>query len=82
MTDRECSFTVLLALFDLTRAGLPGSRERLAGRLGLSTSRVDGALGRLGEVGLVRGTRLTLQGLALASSLDTTRASMGVLRAA
>ncbi len=76
MTDRECSFAVLLALFDLSRAGLPSTLERVAGRLDLSARLVDAALGRLSRAGLVRGARLTLHGLALASSLDGTRAGL------
>ncbi len=80
MTDRECSFAVLLALFDLSRAGLPGSRERVAGRLDLSTPLVDGALARLARAGFVHRSRLTLHGLALASSLEVTRSSLRVHR--
>jgi hypothetical protein len=76
MTDRECSFAVLLALFDLARAGLPSSRERLAGRLALSASSIDAALMRLTSARMVRGTRLTLSGLALATSLATTRTAL------
>ncbi len=82
MTDRETSFAVLLALFDLARAGLPSSAARIAGRLDVAPSSVTAALGRLATVGLVSGTRLTLSGLALASSLDGTRASMHVRAAA
>lgn len=82
MTNRECSFAVLLALFDLTRAGLPCTGDRVAGRLDVDRVRVDGALARLGVAGLVRGARLTLSGLALASSLDATRASLDVRLAA
>ena len=82
MSHRECSFAVLLALFDLSRAGLPSSRDRVAGRLDLSVSDVRDALDRLGRVGLVRGARLTLTGLALASSLDATRATLHVRLAA
>lgn len=76
MTDRECSFAVLLALFDLARAGLPSTRERIADRLALSRSSIDAALLRLASAGLVASTRLTLSGLALATSLDATRATL------
>ena len=82
MTDREISFAVLLALFDLARAGLPSSAARIAGRLDLPPSSVTASLARLATTGLVAGTRLTLSGLALASSLDGTRASMHVRMAA
>ena len=82
MTDRECSFAVLLALFDLARAGLPSSCVRVAGRLDLPLAAVDAALHRLASAGLVSGSRLTLSGLALASSLDATRASLNVRLAA
>lgn len=76
MTNRECSFTVLLALFDLSRAGLPSTRDRLAGRLGLGAPIVEAALDRLTHAGMVQGTRLTLSGLALAASLDRARATL------
>lgn len=82
MTDRERSFTVLLALLDLARAGLPSTSERVAGRIAMCRPLVDAALTRLTRAGFVRGARLTLQGLALASSLDTTRASVTMSRAA
>ena len=82
MTNRECSFAVLLALFDLARAGLPSNRERIAGRLDLSATVVRDALDRLTRAGFVRGARLTLTGLALASSLDATRATLHVRLAA
>jgi hypothetical protein len=82
MTNRECSFAVLLALFDLARLGLPSSSLRVAGRLDLRIATVDAALSRLASSGLVSGSRLTLSGLALASSLDATRASLNVRLAA
>ena len=82
MTHRECSFAVLLALFDLTRAGLPSDRERVAARLDLTPTVVRDALDRLTCAGLVRGERLTLAGLALASSLDATCATLHVRLAA
>ena len=82
MTNRECSFAVLLALFDLARAGLPSRSARVAGRLDLPLGAVDAALHRLAGAGLVSGCRLTLSGLALASSLDATRASLQVRFAA
>jgi len=78
MTDREISFAVLLALFDLTRAGIPTTPTRIAARLDLSVARVDAALVRLASSGLVVRARLTLAGLALASSLDRTRAIVSV----
>jgi DNA-binding IscR family transcriptional regulator len=80
MTDRECSFVVLLSLFDLSRLGLPSTPERVAGRLDLSEAIVDAALARLATAGLVRSCRLTLPGLALASSLEATRASLFTTR--
>jgi DNA-binding IscR family transcriptional regulator len=82
MTHRECSFAVLLALFDLARAGLPSSATRVAGRLDLPVAPVEAALARLASTGLVSGSRLTLPGLALASSLDATRASLNIRLAA
>jgi Mn-dependent DtxR family transcriptional regulator len=82
MTDRERSFAVLLALFDLSRAGLPCTRERIAGRLGLNAMHVSSALSRLERVGLVHRARLSLTGLALASSLDRARANVSLSFAA
>jgi predicted transcriptional regulator len=82
MTDRERSFAVLLALFDLSRAALPCTRERIAGRLGMSTSHVAAALARLTRASFVERGRLSLRGLALASSLDRARTSVCTLLAA
>jgi hypothetical protein len=76
MTHREQSFAVLLALFDLSRAGLPCSPARVAGRIGMCLADVDAALCRLATSGLVSGTRLSLTGLAIAASLDATRATI------
>jgi len=82
MTDRERSFAVLLALFDLSRAGLPCTRERIAGRLGLAVAHVAAASSRLERAGFVQRGRLSLTGLALASSLDRARASVTTALAA
>lgn len=82
MTDRERSFTVLLALFDLARLGLPCNRARIAGRVGLSEPHVAAALARLARASFVRRGRLSLTGLALATSLDRARASVHTLLAA
>lgn len=76
MTNRERSFAVLLALFDLSRAGLPCTRDRVAGRLGMSSADVGSALSRLGAAGLVHAGRLSLGGLALAASLDRARVDL------
>jgi DNA-binding MarR family transcriptional regulator len=75
MTNRERSFAVLLALFDLARAGLPADPRRLAGRLGMSEPDVRAALARLSRASFVARGRLSLTGLALASSLDRARSS-------
>lgn len=71
MTHREQSLSILVALHDLVRAGLPGDAARLAGRLGLTPADTGAALVRLASVGLVTGRtpRLTMAGLALAASL-------------
>lgn len=82
MNDRERSFAVLLALFDLARAGLPSDPDRLAGRLGIATVDVHATLHRLARGGFVQGARLTLTGLAVASSLDRARASITTALAA
>jgi len=82
MTNRERSFAVLLALFDLSRAGLPCSPTRVAGRIGMHVADVDAALARLATTGLVSGTRLSLGGLAIAASHDATRASISASLAA
>ena len=73
MNDRALALAVVLALFDLTRAGLEPSIERLSGRLGSPERPVRRALERLRARGLVRELRLTLIGLALAASLDQSR---------
>jgi hypothetical protein len=74
MTHREQSLSLLVALLDLARAGLPLETGRLAGRIGLSMADTEAALGRLESVGLVvRGPRLTMTGLALATSLAEDR---------
>ena len=71
MTDRQCSFADLLALFDLARAGLPTDVARVGGRAGIDLARTRAALDRLCRGGLARAepARLTLAGLALATSL-------------
>jgi Mn-dependent DtxR family transcriptional regulator len=74
MTHREQSLALLVALLDLVRAGLPPDAARLAGRLGLSLAEVEAALTRLASVGLVvQPARLTMTGLALATSLAEQR---------
>lgn len=82
MTHRERSFAVLLAFFDLARAGLPADPGRLAGRLGLGIADVNATLRRLTQGGFVTRGRLSLTGLAVAASLDRARASMTTALAA
>lgn len=78
MTNRERSFAVLLALFDLSRAGLSCCQDRIAGRLAMPTDAVEASLERLRGAGLVSGSRLTLTGLALASSLDRAHCTVAI----
>ena len=69
--------SLLLALFDLVRLGLPVDADCVAGRLGIEPARVERALGELDRRGLVDAprVRLTLSGLALASQLDMERSA-------
>lgn len=69
--------SLVLALFDLVRLGLPADADRLAGRLGIAIDRVERGLSELGRRGLVdvARVRLTLTGLALASQLDMERSA-------
>ncbi len=75
MNHREQSLSLLVALLDLVRAGLPTDVVRLAGRVGLTTLEAEASLGRLASVGLVApgSPRLTMTGLALATSLAEAR---------
>ncbi|GAB4206965.1 MAG: hypothetical protein OHK0013_24090 [Sandaracinaceae bacterium] len=67
--------SLVVALFDLARLGLPADVDRVAGRLGVENARVVRGLGLLAAQGLVdlERTRLTLAGLALAARLDAER---------
>jgi DNA-binding MarR family transcriptional regulator len=69
--------SLVLAVFDLVRLGLPADPDRLAGRLGIEISRVERALAELERRGLADAgrARLTLAGLALASQLDMERSA-------
>ncbi len=69
--------SLVLAVFDLVRLGLPADAERLAGRLGIETVRVERALVELERRGLADAgrARLSLAGLALASQLDMERSA-------
>jgi len=69
--------SLVLAVFDLVRLGLAADAERLAGRLGIETVRVERALAELERRGLADASRarLTLAGLALASQLDMERSA-------
>jgi Mn-dependent DtxR family transcriptional regulator len=67
--------SLLIALFDLARLGLPADVGRVAGRLGVERARVASGLTLLDQNGLVDADRaqLTLAGLALAARLDADR---------
>jgi Mn-dependent DtxR family transcriptional regulator len=67
--------SLVVALFDLARLGLPADVGRIAGRLGVESARIARGLALLAQQGLVDAerTRLTLAGLALAAQLDTER---------
>ena len=73
--SRDQSLALLVAVLDLVRAGLPPEAARLGGRLGLSLPDTEAALSRLASVGLVtaKPARLTMTGLALATSLAEER---------
>ncbi|MFO0713018.1 MAG: hypothetical protein U0353_24400 [Sandaracinus sp.] len=77
MNSQPSLASLVVALFDLARLGLPADVERLAGRLGIEPSRVTGALAELERRGLAdaRRVRLSLAGLALASQLDMERSA-------
>lgn len=70
-TDKRLLGATLLALFDLARANVPASVERLGGRLGASDDRIRRALARLERDGLADAerVRLSLLGLAIATRL-------------
>lgn len=83
--------SLLIVLFDLSRAGLSGAASRVADRLGLEEARITRAFDKLERHGLVRlvegeegiEARLTMSGLALAVSSDARRQSApGVVLAA
>ncbi len=73
--------SLVIALLDLARLGLPADLERLAGRLGIDVERTRKGLAHLDRHGLAdaRRVRLTLAGLAVAAQLDIERAARGAL---
>ncbi len=76
MSSHPSLATFVLGLFDLARLGLGADVERLAGRLGVEPALARRALAELDRRGFVDAerVRLTLLGLALASSLERERA--------
>lgn len=77
MNSQPSLASLVLALFDLARLGLPTDVACLAGRLGIEEARVTRALAELDRRGLcdARRARLTLAGLALASQLEMERSA-------
>ena len=73
--------SLVIALLDLARLGLPADLDRLAGRLGIDVERTRAGLMQLDRHGLAdaRRVRLTLSGLAVAAQLDVERAGRSAL---
>ena len=69
--DKIILRSVLVALFDLARANLPATVDRLGGRVGLPDDLTRRALAHLETDGLADATRvrLSMLGLALATRL-------------
>jgi len=81
MDNQPTLASLVIALLDLARLGLPADPERLAGRLGIDVERTQKGLAQLDRHGLAdaRRVRLTLAGLAVAAQLDVERASRSTL---
>lgn len=73
--DKTLLRSVLVALFDLARANLPATVDRVGGRVGLSDDLTRRVLARLEADGLVDAhrVRLTIVGLAIATRLTGER---------
>lgn len=67
--------SILFVLFDLARADRPATVDRIAARLGTSPNQVRQRLDQLERLKLVdaQRVRLTLAGLAIATSLSANR---------
>lgn len=74
--DKNILRSVLVALFDLARANLPATVQRVGGRVGLPDELTRRALAQLERDGLADATRvrLSMVGLAIATRLCEQRA--------